>query len=164
VTKLPKLKEFMAGLHQRRRKALPLVSEITWDAKTSTLRIVPPPPSANEMQKWHFRKRMRYRDQVFQHLQTLKLPKFSGKVAVTHVWRLASMERDEDNCVYGLKYVLDGLQKVGMVQNDKAFAPLFGGQQAGGKGARSHACVELRFQEFVDSERAVSRFKRAPID
>lgn len=158
MTKLPKLKEFMAGLHQRRRKALPLVSEITWDASTSTLKIVPPPPSANVVGNWHFRKKMRYRDEILAHVQRLKLPTFTGSVLVTHTWRLATQERDEDNCVYGLKYFFDALQKVGFVQNDKQLRPMFGGQQAGGKGARSHACVELRFQEYVDSPNALERF------
>lgn len=46
-------------------------------------------------------------------------PKLSGRVGLAFVWYVPSKRKDPDNISFAVKYILDGMVKAGMLEDDR---------------------------------------------
>jgi hypothetical protein len=136
----------------RAKKATTPALSVTWDPATQVLTIRPEPISANVVKGWLYHRNAkfryaRYRRDLAAALTSVQQSghlRFTGPVGVVHEWRTVQA-RDEDSFGMSLKPVLDAIQEAGIIDDDKHVRLTFGGQEAGGKGARSERCLRLRF-------------------
>ena len=78
--------------------------------------------SLNEYQAMHFRARAEYKRyadaMVAWSAKAARVPRFEAPVRVHVTWCEKDRRRDLDNVRFGMKFVLDGLVKAGVLPND----------------------------------------------
>jgi len=59
----------------------------------------------------------KYTNTLAKELRGLKLPK-NTKFDITLVWYVKDNRKDHDNIAFGIKFILDGMVKAGVLKND----------------------------------------------
>lgn len=96
----------------------------------------------------------RVQDEIVAHLKAGKIKRIKKPVFFRFIWYEATKRRDKDNVAFGKKFVMDGLQSAGILENDNnqwvmGFADYF----VYGKGQK--VVVEIYDCDEVEIEGAV---------
>lgn len=147
----------LAGRDRDRGPKGPVGALITleWDAVNRILTFRPVLVSSNDLKRWLYSEKgkhqyARYRERLAGTMRTLPMRQPCWrKTVLTHWWRTVQA-RDEDSFGFSCKVAIDAMVDAGMLDSDApdTLSVRFGGQMAGGKGARTECCTQFTLTKW----------------